>query len=1245
MYRAAMVCVDGFGTQGSRDVLGVVLEDCHGAGFEARFTMDASTGSRRLRYIPDLEQLSWWYGRLTNYWRYGSLPHDPPNVGPYFAWNLPTPREWIARRVGHDYSWDGGYLLRPDANFDDFYYTAVRGGDLRDMLPWGLTNEEIARNWPSKGSMFDRAHGLVDDGHREGLAAPGQFIREPTHEHLRATIDMLLGGVVGYGFADGKPVPIRAVTRLVDVLGRDDDRLESATDPPPAAEPWVPTPVPSGSMVRVPHRRAAKQRPFVAEGLSRRLVPTRGYRWVVDGEAGEGFAEQVLHAFYELVRGFQAAHDASGDRLLARRLEDEPDEIHQGLVTVVLRLAYLLYAEETDPGLLDVAIRGGYSVCSLYERLRTDASLFPDTMDHRFGAYSQLLDLWRMVHDAVRTRRIRLPGGWGDLFDPHRYPFLEGRRSRTRRTRRGIEPPRVEDATVHRVLERLMYFDSERVYYKVSEGGEPVSVWAPLFGLRLKKASGHSIAIRAAGEHRAAVTVNLEALLGEEPDVRAGWLRDRTGHELPAAVSGAVREAGTVNDLCSALEPVIDRKATPHLVPPGSVVLHPTAACRRSESYYTPRQITELVVRTALEPILAHLAGEAGSTPSPEQILNVKVGDLAMGSGEFLAEACCQLADALVVAWRAHDATPDVAPSMAEAVFARRLVAQRCIYGVDSNPEAVHRAKVSIQHAASASGHSNVCVDHGLRQGDSLVGETLVGRDSTYGRWIDDPRNADPPATPFDWSTQFPEVFDQDPPGFDAIVGDLPSWDHTSMEEPQAASYNKWLRRTHTGSPGRCDVAAHFLRRAYDLIRPSGTIGLATPETIAKGTTRANGLCWICENGGEIYNTRRHVRRPGDAYEVGNIVHIAKGPYKGLKHLDGEPVEEITAYLLHQGGHGTPARLVTLDGRSIKSGADMGMGFTVGDREWHEDRTLPQHLDHLIERYPHYEDVIYPYIEAEDFNTSPTQSHHRFILNFGNRTEHECRTRYPDLVDILENHVKPEWLTPRPTGGTTRARRSPIWWQQYQRAKDTYSNVSDLTRVLATDGTSTYTAFAFLPPSIIHADPLIVFPIDTYAGFAVIQARPHEIWARFFGPQTRRRNQQESQQRYGFKNCFETFPLPTGYEAQIDLETAGQKYYEFRKTLMLRNNAGVPDIYDRFHDPHEDSPQIAQLRRLHTNMDRAVLNAYSWSDLSPDCEFLPDYDTDHETWDSPSKPCRYRWPDVTRDEVLARLLELNAKSN
>jgi len=75
----------------------------------------------------------------------------------------------------------------------------------------------------------------------------------------------------------------------------------------------------------------------------------------------------------------------------------------------------------------------------------------------------------------------------------------------------------------------------------------------------------------------------------------------------------------------------------------------------------------------------------------------------------------------------------------------------------------------------------------------------------------------------------------------------------------------------------------------------------------------------------------------------------------------------------------------------------------------------------------------------------------------------------------------------------------------------------------------------------------------------------------------------------------------------------------------------------------ETAPDILKLRELHAAMDRAVLDAYGWSDVPTDCEFLLDYEIDEEDWGNKKKPWRYRWPDEVRDEVLARLLELNAE--
>jgi len=130
--------------------------------------------------------------------------------------------------------------------------------------------------------------------------------------------------------------------------------------------------------------------------------------------------------------------------------------------------------------------------------------------------------------------------------------------------------------------------------------------------------------------------------------------------------------------------------------------------------------------------------------------------------------------------------------------------------------------------------------------------------------------------------------------------------------------------------------------------------------------------------------------------------------------------------------------------------------------------------------------------------------------------------------------------------------------------------------------------------------------------------------------------------RYTPSDCFETFPFPENWETPPALEGAGKAYYEFRAALMIKNDEGLTKTYNRFHDPDEPDPEIARLRDLHAAMDRVVLDAYGWGDIPTDCKFLLDYEMDEDEWGDRKKPWRYRWPDEVRDEVLARLLELNA---
>ena len=691
----------------------------------------------------------------------------------------------------------------------------------------------------------------------------------------------------------------------------------------------------------------------------------------------------------------------------------------------------MLYAEERDMLPDDETFLRYYSLASLYERLREDAALYPDTMDQRYGAWAQLLVLFRLIHDGAELGTMRLPKRRGVLFDPNRFKFLEGRPlGGARQIHERIDSPLVPDGTIYRALDKLLVLNGERISYRALDVEQIGSVYETMMGFRLETATGRSVAVKAAQKHGAPSVVDIEAFLEEYPAKRSKWVQDRTDRKLTDKVLKAVKGAASLEDLHAALHTVVDLHATPDLVPKGAMALQPSEERRRSGSHYTPRALTEPIVRTTLEPILARLREADGRPLRPAQILDLKVCDPAMGSGAFLVEACRQLGDALVEAWHAHGEVPAVPPDEDEVIFARRLIAQRCLYGLDRNPVAVDLAKVSLWLVTLAKDHALTFVDHALRHGDSLVGlsrkqieafhwdpdaprfqagfETMQvrehvakvaklrqrireadervsdwelrdlwdqaqlelgkmrlfgdlvvaaffegekpkereakrsgyanavvnGETEPYHSWLKEWRHAEKPLAPFHWEIEFPEVFERENPGFDAIVGNPPFAGKNSVIAANVSGYPDWLKDLHEESHGNADLVAHLFRRTFNVIRKDGTFGLIATNTIGQGDTRSSGLRWICQHGGEIFAVTKRVKWPGLAAVVVSVLHVAKGAFTGQRRLDERNVGTITAFLFHAGGHDDPNRLAANAGKSFQGSIRSRHGLHLRRHGW-----------------------------------------------------------------------------------------------------------------------------------------------------------------------------------------------------------------------------------------------------------------------------------------------------------------------
>ncbi len=440
------------------------------------------------------------------------------------------------------------------------------------------------------------------------------------------------------------------------------------------------------------------------------LENSRKYQNVVSTQ----LANQVLEALYELLRGFQAADDQAHGLLLRDVLAVDPDRVYRGLLTTLLRMVFILYAE--DRGLLstDEVFTRYYSITGLYERLKIDDGRYPDTMDQRFGAWAQLLTLFRLIYRGGSHGSLRIPAREGYLFDPDRYLFLEGRSA----PKDPVSIPRVPDGVLFRVFSKLMLLDGERISYRTLAVEQIGSVYEAIMGFELHVASGPSIAIKPVKRHGAPTTINLEELLRTAPDKRGKWFTDQTDQKVTGQAAEALKSATEINGLMTALDRKIALAVTPGIVAKGAMIFQPSDERRRSGSHYTPSSLTGPIVQAALQPVLKQL----GDNPTPDRILALKVCDPAMGSGAFLVEACRQLGDALSRAWHAHNQTPILPLDEDENLHAQRQIAQRCLYGVDKNPMAADLAKLSLWLSTLAKDHPFTFLDHALRSGDSLVG-------------------------------------------------------------------------------------------------------------------------------------------------------------------------------------------------------------------------------------------------------------------------------------------------------------------------------------------------------------------------------------------------------------------------------------------------------------------------------------------------------------------------------------------
>lgn len=1068
-------------------------------------------------------------------------------------------------------------------------------------------------------------------------------------------------------------------------------------------------------------------------------------------EVTDQLGRQVRRAIELLVAAFDRADRAAGGKLL-RTLPEY--RLYEASVAVAMRVIFLLAAEARSLLPDEGPWVESYAVTPLRAELQEVADRGgEELLDRRFDAWPRLLATFRAVHGGIEHSRIRLPGYGGGLFDASRYPFLESVDGR---------PLRISNRVILHILDAIQTLEVDvpggrerRPLSFRALGVEQIGhVYEGLLDHTAIRADAPAVGLLGTTKKEPELALSeLERKHEEGEDALLELLKEETGRGVPALRKalaaepnpgriGKLRAACEGDDeLVSRITPFLgivrdDAYGLPMVFREGAVYVTTSPGRRATGTHYTPPSLTEPIVRYALEPV-AYTGPAEGLEPeqwtlkAPHELLELKVCDIAMGSAAFLVAACRYLAARLVEAWEEHqdEMPPDAGADPEERdLSARRLVAERCLYGVDKNPLAVEIAKVSMWLTTMRKDRPFTFLDHALRHGDSLLGITSVDQlegltltpeeadsvllepareairatveevravrerieatdavdlrgveekaaalaqaerrtsalgtvgDLVVGAGLEEsagkakavtiveaaaevvcdalltvsdaqrdallarvearasdammvgraPSDPEPPK-PFHWVLEFPEVFLRDERGFDAVVGNPPFLGGKKISSAVGSPYREFLvTYLADGRRGNADLVAFFFLRASHLVHRDGLCGLVATNTVAQGETRAVGLDALSTGGWTIYRAVKSAEWPGDAALHVSHVWGSRRQWAGKSALDGKDVLRVTSSL-DPGSRvvGTPYPLAANRGQAYQGSIIVGDGFFLE----------PSEVDRLLAEEVSADVIVKPFLNADALLSHPDQVPERWIIDFGERSEAEAQ-RFPVAFSLLHSRVYDERSDKESRGYAGILQR---WWQFWRPRGELYAAIANFDRVLVGPETAKYFSVSWVPRGWVYSQALTVFAFQEPSKAAVLSSSFHEAWARKWSSTL------ETRLRYNRADSFENFPFPGDLSG---LESIGDQYIAHRNAAMLATGRGLTPIYNRVHEhPDDQTPEIAELRSLRCKLDRAVADAYGWTDL----------ELDHDFRETPLG-LRYTISEAVKVDVLDRLLELN----
>lgn len=484
-------------------------------------------------------------------------------------------------------------------------------------------------------------------------------------------------------------------------------------------------------------------------------------------EVTEILGDQVKRAVEVLV---QCLDKADQDRNRELLQDIQPSELYEAGLTVMMRLVFLLCAEERGLLLLgDPVYDSCYAITTLRGQLAEEADNHgPEVLDRRYDAWARMLALFRAVYGGIEHENLRMPALGGSLFDPDRFPFLEGRAKGTNWRESLSIPLPIDNRTVLLLLNSLQVLEQSGgallLSYRTLDVEQIGHIYEGLLEYKVDRVPDVTIGLMGSQKAKNPYVrlTELESASQVSKTSLVSLVKNVTLRSESAIAKGIAKPAdeamisriqgvcGGGTDLTERIRPFANLIRTdawdePIIYLENSFMVTLGADRHETGTHYTPKSLTESIVSIALEPIVYDGPTEGKNVEewklkSPGEILDLKICDPAMGSGAFLVQTCRYLGEKLVEAWQTEeksgkvvtvdgdvlehleDAEPLPSQMDERLTIARRLIAERCLYGVDINPLAVELAKLSIWLVTLAKGYPLGFLDHNFCCGDSLSG-------------------------------------------------------------------------------------------------------------------------------------------------------------------------------------------------------------------------------------------------------------------------------------------------------------------------------------------------------------------------------------------------------------------------------------------------------------------------------------------------------------------------------------------